>query len=80
MRRALAAGGAAILIAGPTALAFFSGGYFDRPRLVAAVVAWALVILAALTARPLPVPPAGCRWPGCCSCASGPPSRSRGRP
>ena len=43
------------LLAGPTVLAFFSGGYFDEPRLVAALAAWALVGAAALAAeRPLP--------------------------
>jgi O-Antigen ligase len=40
---ALAVAGACVL-AGPTALAFFSGGYFPRPRLVAAIVVWALVL------------------------------------
>ena len=55
MSRSLSAAGAAVLIAGPTVLAFFSGGFFDDPRLMAAVVAWALVGLAALVARrPLP--------------------------
>lgn len=28
------------LLIGPTALAFFSGGYFDRARLIGAIVAW----------------------------------------
>jgi hypothetical protein len=45
----------AALVAGPTVLAFYSGGFFDLPRLVAAGVAWALVLLAAVGAeRPLP--------------------------
>ena len=36
-------------------LAFFSGGYFAEPRLVAAIVAWALVLaLAAVGPAPLP--------------------------
>ncbi|MEA2420938.1 MAG: hypothetical protein QOF55_37 [Thermoleophilaceae bacterium] len=44
-----------VLLAGPTALAFFQGGYFDSARLVAALVAWVLFGLAALTSRqPLP--------------------------
>jgi hypothetical protein len=44
-----------VLLAGPAALAFFSGGFFDEPRLVAAVVAWLLVAVAALMVkRPLP--------------------------
>jgi hypothetical protein len=47
--------GSLALLAGPTVIAFFSGGYFDEPRLVAAIVAWALVALAAVVARrPLP--------------------------
>jgi hypothetical protein len=49
-----------IALAGPTALAFFSGGYFDTARLVAALVAWLLVLAAALTARrPVPETTAG---------------------
>ena len=55
MRRAALAIGAGVAVAGPTALAFFSGGFFDRPRLIAGIAAWALVLLAALLApRPLP--------------------------
>jgi Ca2+/Na+ antiporter len=43
------------LLVGPTALAFFSGGYFDRPRLWAGVVAWVAVAVAAVAyPRPLP--------------------------
>jgi hypothetical protein len=40
-----------ILLAGPTALAFFSGGYFDGPRTWAGLVAWLLVVVAALAGR-----------------------------
>ena len=55
--RALAA---AILLAGPTALAFASGGFFDRPRLIAGVCAWVLAAVAMLTSpRPLPRSRAG---------------------
>jgi O-Antigen ligase len=55
MRKSVLALGAAVLISGPTAIAFFSGGFFDRPRLVAGIGAWALVIVAvALAPRPLP--------------------------
>jgi hypothetical protein len=55
MRKSALAMGAGVLVGGPTALAFFSGGFFDRPRLVAGIVAWALVIVVALFApRPLP--------------------------
>jgi O-antigen ligase len=60
MRRVLLAVTVLALVGGPTALAFFSGGYFDRPRLIAALVAWALLIVAALTSpHPLPRTTAG---------------------
>jgi len=46
---------AALLLAGPTVLAFFSGGFFDEARITAAIAAWALVAIVALTVRsPLP--------------------------
>jgi hypothetical protein len=46
---------AAVLLITPTVLAFHSGGYFDRPRLVAGLVVWALVLAAAVVSpRPLP--------------------------
>jgi len=46
---------AAPLLAGPTAVAFASGGYFDRSRLVAALAAWILVAAVAWAApEPLP--------------------------
>ena len=54
MRRAAAL----VALAGPTALAFFSGGYFDEPRLWAGLAACALLVVAALTS-PLPRSP----WP-----------------
>jgi hypothetical protein len=55
MRRWVLAGGATALIVMPAVLAFFSGGFFDEPRIIAAQVAWALVILGAIaTPRPLP--------------------------
>jgi hypothetical protein len=44
-----------VLLGGPTVLAFFSGGFFDRPRLVAAIVAWGLVLVA-MVAGPRPLP------------------------
>src|SRR4051812_42045773 len=54
MRPALLVLRAAIL-AGPSALAFASGGYFDRARLVALIVAWALAAVAiCLSDAPLP--------------------------
>jgi hypothetical protein len=48
-RRALAVA-TAVLIAGPFVLAFRAGGFFDGPRVVALVVAWALVALVAVAA------------------------------
>jgi hypothetical protein len=55
MRRLIVPLGAPALLAGPTALAFFSGGYFTGPRLIAAACAWALVLaLAVALRRPLP--------------------------
>jgi hypothetical protein len=60
MRKWVLAIGAAALVAGPTALAFFSGGFFDRPRLIAGIAAWALVVVAAVLApQPLPTSAAG---------------------
>jgi hypothetical protein len=43
------------LLLGPGVLACFNGGYFDRPRLWAAIAAWALLAVAAV-ARPRPLP------------------------
>jgi hypothetical protein len=58
-RRALAAAGTALIVM-PAVLAFFSGGFFDEPRLIAALVAWGLVLVAALVSpRPLPISAAG---------------------
>jgi hypothetical protein len=60
MHSAVATALAASLIAAPTVLAFFSGGYFERPRLIAGLLAWVAVIAAAVLAkRPLPR-----EWPG----------------
>ncbi len=55
MRSPIRALAAAILLAGPTVLAFASGGFFDRPRLIAAVGAWLLVAVAMLVS-PCPLP------------------------
>ena len=55
MRRAVPAVAAGLLLAGPTVLAFRSGGYFAEPRLIAAIVAWTLVLGLAL-AGPAPLP------------------------
>ena len=49
-----------VLLAGPTAIAFDAGGYFDGARAVGAVVAWTLVALAALTWSRPPLPSG---WP-----------------
>jgi hypothetical protein len=46
---------AAVLLAGPTVLAFFAGGYFDGPRVTAAAIAWGVVLLLAV-AGPVPLP------------------------
>jgi hypothetical protein len=55
VRRAVLQIAAAVLLLGPTVLAFRSGGYFEEPRLVAALVAWLLVLVVALLGpRPLP--------------------------
>jgi hypothetical protein len=60
MRRAVLIAAVAGLLAAPTALAFFAGGYFDEPRLIATLGAWGLVLVAAiLSPRPLPR-----SWPG----------------
>jgi O-antigen ligase/polysaccharide polymerase Wzy-like membrane protein len=40
-----------VLLAGPTVLAFFTGGYFDEPRAWAGLVAWLLVAAAAVLGR-----------------------------
>jgi O-antigen ligase len=60
MRRWVLAAGASALLALPTVLAFFSGGFFDKPRLAGALAAWALVVLVAVAApQPLPASRAG---------------------
>ena len=60
MRRAVLRSAAAVLLAGPTVLAFYSGGYFDGPRLVATLVAWTVVVVVAVwSPKPLPASWAG---------------------
>ena len=55
MRRAVLIVAGACLLAAPTVLAFFSGGYFAQPRLIAGIVIWALVLcVAAVGPAPLP--------------------------
>lgn len=52
---------AGALLTGPALLGFFAGGYFDRPRLWAGVVAWLLVVAAAI-ACPRPWPRHRAAW------------------
>jgi hypothetical protein len=60
MRRPVLTGARAVLLSGPTVLAFFTGGYFDPQREWAGLIAWLLVVLAlAIAPRPLPRLPAG---------------------
>ena len=51
MIRSPLTGARAVLLAGPAALAFFTGGYFDEPRAWAGLVAWLLVAVAAVFGR-----------------------------
>lgn len=51
---------ATVLLGGPTALAFASGGYFDVARLIAALVACVVLVAVAIAVRdPLPRGPGG---------------------
>jgi hypothetical protein len=52
---------AACLLCAPTVLAFFSGGYFAEPRLIAAIVIWSLV-LAMTVAGALSLPRTRSGW------------------
>jgi O-antigen ligase len=61
MRRVVPAAAAACLLVGPTVLAFFSGGYFIEPRLVAAMLAWLLVLGLAIVG-PAPLPRSAPGW------------------
>src|SRR3954462_1428969 len=56
MRRGAVPALTAVLVAGPTVLAFASGGFFAHARLVAAIGAWAVLGLVALLA-PAPIVP-----------------------
>lgn len=58
MRRQLLRVVAATSLAGPTALAFFTGGYFQGPRVWAGAVAWACVLVLLMLGARLP----GGRW------------------
>lgn len=55
VRRPVLALAGLLLLAGPTVLAFFTGGFFEGPRAAAATIAWALVLVLAV-AGPLPFP------------------------
>ncbi len=55
MRRAALLAATLVLLAGPTVLAFLTGGYFDGPRFGALAAAWLIVLLLAL-AGPVPLP------------------------
>lgn len=55
MPQALRASLASLLLLGPTALAFFAGGYFDTPRLIAGIVVW-LVVAAAVFCEVVVIP------------------------
>src|SRR4051812_32331893 len=48
MRTKFALAAALLLLAGPGVIAFFSGGYFDQPRLIGAIAAWGLVAIGVL--------------------------------
>ena len=61
MRRAVRVAAAASLLAGPTILSFYSGGFFNEPRLVAGIVAWVLVLALALVG-PAPLPRSRPGW------------------
>ncbi len=61
MRIATLTAGRVALLAGPTALAFFSGGYFDEQRAWAGLGAWLLVV-AAVLAQPRALPRHKAAW------------------
>jgi len=48
VRRAVLSAACAALLAGPTVLAFFAGGYFEQPALWAGLAAWVVVLVAAV--------------------------------
>jgi O-antigen ligase/polysaccharide polymerase Wzy-like membrane protein len=54
LRRGLALPSHLILLGGPTAIAFFSGGYFDEARAWAGLISWILVLVALIELRALP--------------------------
>src|SRR5215213_9921347 len=52
---------AGALLMGPVVLGFFSGGYFDRPRVIAGILAWVLVVAVAVVC-PRPWPRRAASW------------------
>jgi O-Antigen ligase len=52
--------GRAVVLAGPTVIAFFTGGYFPEAQAWAGLVAWALVVLALVAGAPLARRPRSC--------------------
>jgi O-Antigen ligase len=55
MRRAVPLVATACALGAPTVLAFFSGGYFSEPRVIAGLVVWSLVLALSFVGRaPLP--------------------------
>jgi hypothetical protein len=54
VRRAVLAGLSSLVLLGPTALAFFTGGYFSAAQDAAGIGAWLTVVLAALAGARLP--------------------------
>jgi O-antigen ligase len=61
MRAWIGYAGAIALLGAPTALAFFSGGYFDEPRAWAGLAVWLLVAIAVLS-QPRAVPRTRNAW------------------
>jgi len=61
VRRAALSAAGLLLLAGPTGLAFFSGGYFGGPRAWAGLAAWLIVALG-LLAAPRAVPRTRGSW------------------
>ena len=58
MRAASLLAARGVLVAGPVAIAFFAGGFFDGPRLVGLAVVAVVLALLALAGAPLPAHPA----------------------
>lgn len=54
VRRLTLGPAAVLLLAGPTALAFFTGGYFDGPRAWAGIGCWATVVLGLAAGQAVP--------------------------